>query len=507
MDDVQNIVLGFSVVFTPINILYCFIGVFLGTLVGVLPGIGTICGLAILLPFTFDFPPITAIIMLAGIWYGAMYGGSTTSILVNIPGEPESVVTALDGYQMARQGRAGRALGIAAFGSFIAGTIGIILLMLMAPTIARFAVKFGPAEFFALISFGLILSAYLTSGSMIKGFAMIALGMIIGTVGQDLTSGYFRFTFNSKELLEGVGLVPIVMGLFGIAEVLINLEEIFKRDVFKTHLNGLLPNKEDWKASAGPIARGTLLGFFIGILPGPGTVISSFISYAVEKRISKHPEKFGKGAIEGVAGPEAANNAASAGAFVTLFTFGIPTGASMALLLGALLIHGISPGPLLITEHPEVFWGVICSMYIGNVMLLILNLPLIGIWVKLLRTPYGILFPLILLVCLIGVYSTKNSLFDINMMIFFGLIGYLMRKMQFEAAPLILAYVLCPIWEESFRRSLLVSGGDVTLFFMRPIPAFFFTIAFLFVLSSIFPPKTIIRLLKRISVRRKVEKL
>jgi putative tricarboxylic transport membrane protein len=486
MDTLQSISLGFSVILTPINLFYCFVGVFLGTLIGVLPGIGTAGCIALLLPFTLDLPAVTAIIMLAGIWYGGMYGGSTTSILVNIPGEPCSVVTCIEGYQMARQGRAGRALGIAAFGSFIAGTAGVVFLMLLAPMIARFALKFGPSEFFALIFLGLTVSAYLCSDSMLKGFAMATFGMIIGTIGQDPTSGFFRFTFGIRELFDGVGLVPLVMGLFGVAEVLINLEETFKRDIFKAHIAGLLPDKEDWKASAGPIARGSLLGFLIGILPGPGGVISSFVSYAVEKRISKHPEKFGKGAIEGVAGPESANNGASAGAFVTLFTFGIPTGSSMALLLGAFLIHGVSPGPLLIQEHPEVFWGVIASMYIGNIMLLILNLPLVGMWVKLLRTPYGILFPLILLFCLIGVYANSSSLFEIMIMIFFGLIGYLMRKMKFEAAPLILAYVLCPIWEESFRRSLLISGGDLTVFFKRPIPAILFTIAFLFILSSIF---------------------
>jgi putative tricarboxylic transport membrane protein len=486
MDTLQSIGLGFSVIFTPVNLFYCFVGVFLGTLVGVLPGIGTAGCIALLIPFSFGLPAVTAIVLLAGIWYGGMYGGSTTSILVNIPGEPCSVITCLDGYQMARQGRAGRALGIAALGSFFAGTIGVVLLMLLAPMFARFALHFGPTEFFALIFLGLTISAYLSTGSMLKGFSMVALGMIIGTVGQDSVSGLFRFSFEIVELSDGVGLVPLIMGLFGVAEVLINLEETVKRDIFKAHIVGLLPDKEDWKASAGPILRGTVLGFLIGILPGPGGVISSFLSYAVEKRISKHPEKFGKGTIEGVAGPESANNAASAGAFITLFTFGIPSGSSMALLLGAFLIHGISPGPLLIQEHPGVFWGVIVSMYIGNIILLILNLPLIGMWVKLLKTPYGILFPLILLFCLVGVYSNNSSLFEIKIMIFFGIIGYLMKKAKYEAAPLVLAYVLCPIWEESFRRSLLISGGDLTVFLTRPIPAVLFTVAFLFILSSIF---------------------
>lgn len=485
MDTFHSLMLGFSVVTTPMNLFYCFIGVLIGTLVGVLPGIGTAGSVAVLLPFTFGLPPATAIILLAGIWYGAMYGGSTTAILVNIPGESSSVVTCLDGYQMARQGRAGKALGISALGSFIAGTLSVCLLMLVAPVVARYAVKIGPPELFALIFFGLTLSAYLSSGPVIKSFIMVALGMILGTQGIDTVSGVLRFTFNINEFYEGVGILPVIMGIFGVGEILINLEETLKRDVFRVSLKGLLPDWNDWKASFNPIMRGTFLGFFLGVLPASGTLIGTFISYIMEKRLSKHPERFGKGAIEGVAGPEAANNSASSGTFVPLLTFGIPTTATMALILGALLIHGITPGPLLIKDHPDVFWGVIVSMYLGNIMLLVLNLPLIGIWVRLLKVPYSILFPLILVFCVIGVYSNKNSLLDVTSMIFFGGVGYAARKTGFECTPLIFAYILSPIWEEAFRQSLLMSQGDLSIFFTRPFPAVFIILALVFVGSSI----------------------
>ncbi|MCE5280538.1 MAG: tripartite tricarboxylate transporter permease [Deltaproteobacteria bacterium] len=485
MDTLHSIALGFSVVSTPLNLFYCFLGVLIGTLIGVLPGIGTAGSVAILLPFTFGLPPVTAIILLAGIWYGAMYGGSTTSILVNIPGEASSVVTCIDGYQMAKQGRAGRALGISAIGSFIAGTFSVVLLMLTAPIVARYSVKFGPPELFSLIFLGLTMSAYLSSGSMIKSFIMVALGMILGTMGIDTVSGVQRFTFGMNELYEGVGLIPIVMGIFGVGEILINVEEIAEREVFNVRIKGLLPDLNDMKASFGPIMRGTFLGFFLGVLPATGTLIGTFVSYIVEKRLSKHPEKFGKGAIEGVAGPESANNSASSGTFVPLLTFGIPTTATMALILGALLIHGITPGPLLIQQHPDVFWGIIVSMYIGNVMLLVLNLPLIGLWVRLLKVPYRILFPLILFFCVLGVFSNQSSLMDINLMVIFGFVGYVARKTGFECAPLVFAYVLSPLWEESFRQSLLMSHGDLTMFFTRPVPAVLLFITFLFIASSI----------------------
>jgi len=498
MDTLHSIALGFSVVTTPSNLFYCFIGVLIGTLIGVLPGIGTAGSVAILLPFTFGLPPVTAIILLAGIWYGAMYGGSTTAILVNIPGESSSVVTCIDGYQMARQGKAGRALGISAIGSFIAGTLSVVLLMMVAPVVARYSVKFGPPELFSLIFLGLTMSAYLSSGSMVKSFIMVALGMILGTMGIDTVSGVQRFTFGINELYEGIGIVPMVMGIFGVGEILMNLEQIVEREVFQARIKGLLPSWEDWKVSINPILRGSFLGFFLGVLPASGTLIGTFVSYIIEKRISKHPERFGKGAIEGVAGPEAANNSASSGTFVPLLTFGIPTTATMALILGALLIHGISPGPLLIKEHPEVFWGIIVSMYIGNVMLLVLNLPLIGIWVRLLKVPYRILFPLILFFCVVGVYSSQSNLMDINLMIIFGLVGYLARKTGFECAPLVFAYILSPLWEESFRQSLLMSHGDLTMFATRPVPAVLLSITFLFIVSSVVFARRRRRLLEKL---------
>lgn len=469
MDVLQNIFLGFQVSLQPANLLYCFLGVLIGTLIGVLPGIGPVGAMSILLPVTFHAPPVASIIMLAGIYYGAMYGGSTTSILVNIPGEAVSVVTCLDGYQMARQGRAGPALGISAFGSFIAGTIGVLGLMLLAQPLARAALKFGPPEYFSLMVLGLIILTYLAQKSLVKSLIMATLGLLLSYVGLDTVSGQVRFTLDVVELLEGIGIIPIVMGLFGIAEILENLEVTITRSVFKTHMKGLFPNLKDWANSIFPIFRGTVLGFFLGILPGGGAVLSSFVSYAVEKRVSKHPEKFGKGAIEGVAGPEAANNSASSGAFIPLMTLGIPSNVVMAMLFSGLLIHGLQPGPLLIKESPDLFWGVIASMYIGNAMLLVLNLPLIGMWVQLLKVPFRFLFPMIILFCIIGVYSVNNSLLDVGLMIFFGIFGYLMRKFDYEPAPLVLAYVLGPMLEQAMRQSLRMSNGSFTIFFSRPI--------------------------------------
>ena len=463
--------IGFSVVLQPVNLFYCFMGVFIGTLVGVLPGIGPVGAMSLLLPITFNSTPEGAIIMLAGIYYGAMYGGSTTSILVNIPGEAASVVTCLDGYQMARQGRAGPALGIAAFGSFIAGTLSIMGLMLLAPPLAQFALRFGPPEYFTLMVLGVTILIYLAHGSMPKALIMAAFGIVLGLIGLDSISAVPRFAFNRPELLDGIGLVPIVMGLFGISEVLLNIEEVIRREVVKTSLKKLLPTAQDWRDSTGAIARGSLLGFFLGILPGGGGVIGSFISYAVEKRVSRHPERFGKGAIEGVAGPESANNAATGGAFIPLLTLGIPSNVVIAMLLGALMIHGVTPGPLLMKQNPQVFWGVIVSMYVGNFMLLILNLPLIGIWVKILKIPYKILFPLILLFCLIGVYSVGNSVFDIYIMLIFGILGYLMKKFGYEGAPMVLAFVLGPMMENNLRKSLILSQGDFSIFFTRPLAA------------------------------------
>ena len=465
----QNVFFGFGVALTPVNLFYCFAGVLIGTMIGVLPGIGPPAAISLLLPGTFHMDPVPAIIMLAGIYYGAMYGGSTTSILVNIPGETASVVTTLDGYQMARQGRAGRALGISAFGSFIAGTLGIIGLMFLAPPLIRFALRFGPPEYFALMMLGIVLVIFLSEGSLVKALLMASFGLLLSTIGTDLISGAYRFTFGSLVLIDGIGLIPLTMGMFGVAEVLINIEEGVDRNIFSGLVRGLFPTKEDWKRSIGPILRGSGIGFFLGILPGGGAVLASFASYATEKRLSRHPEKFGTGMIEGVAGPEAANNAGSSGSFVPLLTLGIPSNVVIAILLGALMIHGLQPGPLLMTQKPDLFWGVITSMYFGNIMLLILNLPLIGLWVQLLKIPYTLLFPFILLFCLIGVYSLNSSTGEIILMIIFGVFGYLARKFRYEVAPLVLSLVIGPLLESAFRHSLILSGGSFFIFVQRPI--------------------------------------
>jgi putative tricarboxylic transport membrane protein len=470
MDILHHIFYGLGVAVQPLNLLFCFIGVLIGTLVGVLPGLGPVAAISLLLPATFRASPVASIIMLSGIYYGAMYGGSTTSILVNIPGEAASVVTCFDGYQMARKGRAGPALGIAAFGSFIAGTLGVVGLAFMAPPLAAMALKFGPPEYFSLMVLGLTVLTFLAGGSMLKSLMMACFGVVVGNVGLDLMTARPRFTFGWDILLDGVGLVPVVMGLFGISEVLLNVEEkLSEREIFKTAFKGLLPNLGDWKESIWPIIRGSGLGFFLGILPGGGAVISSFVSYGVEKKLSKHPEEFGKGAIAGVAGPESANNAATAGAFIPLLTLGLPSNAVMAILLGALMIYNMPPGPRLITSHPDLFWGVISSMYIGNLMLLVLNLPLIGLWVKILKVPYPVLFPLILLFCLIGAYSLNNSPAEVGLMLIFGVLGYLMKKFKYDGAPLVLAMVLGPLMDNSLRQSLLMSGGSGMIFFTRPI--------------------------------------
>lgn len=469
MEILANVMLGFQVALQPANLFFCFMGVLIGTLVGVLPGLGPVAAMSLLLPTTFHLSPVSAVIMLSGIYYGAMYGGSTTSILVNIPGEAASVVTCLDGYQMARKGRAGAALGIAAFGSFIAGTLSILGLMLLAPMLAEVALKFGPPEYFSLMLLGLVIVTFLAGSSMPKALMMAAFGLFLGLIGMDIMTATPRFTFDIYFLMDGVGLVPVVMGLFGISEVLLNLENKLEREVVETRIKGLLPNRKDWRDSAWPIIRGSVIGFFLGILPGGGAVISSFVSYGVEKKLSTHPEKFGSGVIEGVAGPEAANNAAAGGAFIPLLTLGIPANAVMAMLLGALTIYGMQPGPMLIREHPDLFWGVITSMYIGNFMLLVLNLPLIGVWVKILKIPYTFLFPLILLFCLIGAFSLNNSVGEIGLMLFFGGVGYLLKKFDYEAAPLVLAMVLGPMMENALRQSLIMANGSGAIFFTRPI--------------------------------------
>ena len=488
MDIFHHIFFGLGVALQPVNLLFCFTGVLIGTLVGVLPGLGPVAAISLLLPATFRAPPVASIIMLSGIYYGAMYGGSTTSILVNIPGEAASVVTCFDGYQMARKGRAGPALGIAAFASFIAGTLAVVGLAFMAPPLAAMALKFGPPEYFSLMVLGLTVLTFLAGGSMLKSLMMACFGVVIGNVGLDLITARPRFTFGLDILLDGVGLVPVVMGLFGISEVLLNVEEkLSERKIFKTKFKGLLPNLQDWKESIWPILRGSGLGFFLGILPGGGAVISSFVSYGMEKKLSKHPEEFGKGAIAGVAGPEAANNSATAGAFIPLLTLGLPSNAVMAILLGALMIYNMPPGPRLITSHPDLFWGVITSMYIGNLMLLILNLPLIGIWVKILKVPYPVLFPLILLFCLIGAYSLNNNPVEIGLMLLFGVLGYLMKKFKYDGAPLVLAMVLGPLMDNSLRQSLLMSGGSGTIFFTRPICLVILGVVALILLLPVLP--------------------
>jgi putative tricarboxylic transport membrane protein len=486
MDLWQNASMGLSVALQPANLVFCFIGVLAGTLVGVLPGLGPAAAISLILPTTFTLNPISGVIMLSGIYYGSMYGGSTTSILVNIPGEAASVVTCLDGYQMARQGRSGPALGISAFASFIAGTFSVLVLMVVAPPLAELALKFGAPEYFSLMFVGMTLLIFLSSGSTMKALTTAAFGLFLGLIGLDNITGTPRFTFGMTTLLDGVGLIPLVMGLFGITEVLSNLEQPMRRDIFKTEIGHLFPTLKDWKDSAWPIARGSVAGFILGILPGGGAILASFASYAIEKRISKTPEKFGSGMIAGVAGPEAANNAASGGGFIPLLCLGIPGTAVMTLLLGALMIHGVQPGPLMIKEHPDLFWSVVMSMYIGNGMLLILNLPLIGIWVRILKVPYSILFPLILLFCLIGSYTLKNNIGDVFVMITFGVIGYIMRKYEYDILPLVLAFVLGPMMEVTLRQSLLLSKGTLMIFLTRPVSVGLIVVATLLLISSIF---------------------
>ena len=483
MDVISHVVNGLIIALTPINLMYTFIGAVVGTAIGVLPGLGPPATVALLLPITYKINAASGVMMLAGIYYGAMYGGSTTSILLNIPGEAASVVTCMDGYQMARQGRAGPALGASALGSFFAGTVGLVGLVLVAPPMANFAIKFGYAETASLVVLGLMMATYLSEGSVLKGLLMSALGLLLGTVGLDPVFGVERFTFGVSPLTDGVEFIVAAMGLFGITEVLCNLERPEVRDVFKTSIKNLFPTREDWRQSWGSMIRGTIIGFFIGVLPGGGGVISAFIAYALEKRVSKHPERFGKGAMEGVIGPESANNAASSSSFIPLLTLGIPGNATTAMIFVALMIHGIRPGPLLLQEHPSLFWGVIGSMYIGNVMLLALNLPLIGIWVRLLKVPYQYLAVTVAIICTIGAYSVKNSVFDVGAMVVFGIIGYFMRKGGFPGAPLLLAMLLGRMLERTVQQALAMSGGDPVVFIERPISAALLLVA-AFVLIS-----------------------
>ncbi len=468
MDTFTAILDGFAVSLTPARIFYCFLGAVLGTVVGVLPGLGPSATIALLLPVTYRLDTVSAIIMMAGIYYGSQYGGSTTSILVRIPGESSSMVTCFDGYEMTKQGRAGPALGMAAIASFIAGTLGVVGLMLVAPPLGRFALAFGPAEYFSLMVLGLTLVAYLGGESLLKALLMAAIGLLLSTIGQDPVAGVERYTFNTLVLLDGIGLVPVFMGMFGIAEVLSTMEQPPDQQRLSAP-KGLLPTRQDWRDSAMPIARGTVIGFFLGILPGGGATIASIASYVAEKRFAKNRERLGQGAIEGVAGPEASNNAAATSSFIPLLTLGIPANVVMAMMLAALTIHGIRPGPLLIQERPDLFWGVITSMYLGNVMLLILNLPLVGLFIQILRIPYPVLAPLILLFCLVGAYSTSSQVTDVLVMVVFGLLGYLMRKFKFEAAPLILALILGKPMEESLRQALGISQGSFAIFVTHPI--------------------------------------
>jgi len=486
MDFLGNLGSGFAIALTPWNLLYAAVGVLLGTAIGVLPGLGPPATIALLLPATYKVDPVSAVIMLAGIYYGAYYGGSTTSILLNIPGEAASVVTCLDGYQMARQGRAGAALGVSAIGSFFAGTIGILGLSIIGPTLAAIALEFGYPEYFSLVILGLMMAVYLSEESVLKGLIAGVAGFLLGAVGIDPVSGERRFTFGVPMLTDGFNFIIAAMGLFGIAEVLSNLEVPEIREIFNTSLKGLLPTRKDWRRCWASVLRGSFLGFFIGVLPGGGPIISSFASYAVEKRISKHPEDFGKGAIEGVAAPESANNAASVSSFVPLMTLGIPGNTSTAMIFVALMIHGIRPGPMLFQEHPDLFWGVIASMYIGNVLLLGLNLPLIRLWVYLLRVPYRFLAVVVVVICIIGAYSVNNNVFDVGLMTSFGVLGYLMRKGGFPAAPLIMAMILSPMLERSMRQSLLLSGGDFAIFVREPISATLLLIAGFLGLTPVF---------------------
>ena len=469
MELLNNLALGFSVALAGTNILYCFIGCLLGTLIGVLPGIGPVATIAMLLPATFVLPPVSALIMLSGIYYGAQYGGSTTAILVNLPGEVSSVVTCLDGYQMARQGHAGKALGVAALGSFFAGSVATLLIAAFAPPLAEMALKFGPADYFSLMVLGLIAAVVLAHGSLIKAIGMIVLGLLIGLIGTDVNSGVARYSFGLAELIDGVGIGPIAMGIFGFGEIIKNLEQGEEREIFTKTVTGLLPNWQDIKTCIWPVIRGTALGSFLGILPGGGPVLGSFSAYTLEKKLAKDPSRFGKGAIEGVASPESANNAAAQTSFIPLLTLGIPSNPVMALMIGAMIIHGIQPGPQIMTAKPELFWGMVASMWVGNFMLVVLNLPLIGMWVKLLTVPYRLLYPAILIFCCIGVYSISNAWMDVLLAALFGFIGYVFSKLDCEAAPLLLGFVLGPMMEENLRRALLLSRGDPMVFVQRPI--------------------------------------
>jgi putative tricarboxylic transport membrane protein len=468
-ETLQNLLLGFSVALQPSVLVYAFAGCLIGTLVGMLPGLGPLAGISMLLPATFGLNPIVAIVLLAGVYYGAMYGGSTTSILMRIPGEAASVMTCIDGYAMTQRGRAGPALAISAIGSFVAGTAGVIGLMLLAPTLASFALRFGPPEYTALLLLGLFVLAYLSGGSMLKTLAAAVVGLLLGMIGIDAMSGYTRFSFGLVELGDGVGIVPVAVGLFGVSEILLTAGQSTAAPIQKPKLRELMPSAAELRLSIAPIVRGSLIGFMIGIIPGSAHIISSFVSYGIERRVSKHPERFGHGAIEGVAGPESANNAAATGAFVPMMALGIPTSPITAVMIAALMVHGVSPGPMLIQQQPELFWGFVASMYVGNTVLLILNLPMVGMFVNLLRIPYAYLYPCILSFCILGCYSVSSSVIDVWIMLLMGGLGYVMRKFGYDLAPIALGLILAPMLELSVRQSLAMSAGDYMIFLQRPL--------------------------------------
>jgi putative tricarboxylic transport membrane protein len=487
MDVLANLGLGFETALSPANLLYCLIGVFLGTAIGVLPGLGPVATIAMLLPVTFGLAPTPALIMLAGIFYGAQYGGSTTAILVNLPGEPSSVVTALDGHQMALQGKAGRALATAAIGSFFAGTVATFVIALFAPPLAAFALKFGPAEYFSLMVLGLVASIVLAHGSLLHALGMILLGLLLGLVGTDVNSGMARFTFDFPELGDGIGFVTLAMGVFGIGDIVANLEHEVARGVMQKSVTGLMPTREDWRRIIGPILRGTILGSALGILPGGGALLASFGAYSFEKKISRNSAEFGRGAIEGVAAPESANNAGAQTSFIPMLTLGIPANPVMALMIGAMIIQGIQPGPTVMSEQPALFWGLIVSMWIGNLMLLVLNLPLIGLWVRMIAIPYHLLYPAIIVFCAIGVFSLNNNTFDIFLMALFGGLGYLFRKLGAEPAPMLLAFILGPMMEEFLRRALLLSRGSPMILITSPISGVMLALAALSLILVLLP--------------------
>lgn len=483
-ETLANLGLGFSVALSPPILLYAVVGCVVGTLVGVLPGVGPLAGISLLLPATFGLDATRAIVMLAGIYYGAMYGGSTTSILMRIPGEAASVMTCIDGYAMARKGRAGAALTV---GSYVAGTVSVVGLMLLAPPLASFALRFGPPEYFALLVLGLLVLAYMSSGSMLKAVAMAALGLLLGMIGIDQMTGYFRYSYGVVELGDGIGVVPVAVGLFGLAEILATAGLPTPPQVVKPKLRELLPTRQEWRDSAWPIGRGTVLGFLIGIVPGSAHIISSFVSYALERKLAKRPEEFGHGAVAGVAGPESANNSATSGAFVPMLALGVPSGPIPAVMLAAMMVHGVSPGPLLIKEQPALFWGFIASMYVGNVVLLILNVPLVGVFVNILRVPYPILYPTILAFCILGVYAVNGSVVDVWIMLLMGALGYLLRKLGFETAPIVLGVILAPMIEMALRQSLAMSDGQYSIFLSRPISATLLVVALILIVLGLKP--------------------